>query len=171
LSEPPKDLIVFCEAQHRRLVGLLALYCGDLDVAEELAQETLARVCRDWKRVRSLDSPEAWTNRVGINLAHSHFRRRSAERRALKRMEAQHAREQVSSWPSERSDLLDAIARLPHRQRSAILLRYYLRLRVKEVAEVLDCPEGTAKTLIHRGVRALGSDLDIGDSKEASDAV
>ena len=140
-------------------------------MAEELAQETLARVCRDWKKVRTLDSPEAWTTRVGINLAHSHFRRRAAERRAYKRLQSHQAGDQPSVWPSERSDLLDAIARIPHRQRSAILLRYYLRLRVNEVAAVLDCPEGTAKTLIHRGVRALGRDLGVAESKEAPDAI
>lgn len=169
MGEAERDLVVFCEAQHPHLVGMLALYCGDLDVAEELAQETLAKVCRDWKKVRKMDSAEAWAHRVGINLAHSFFRRRSAERRARKRLEARRSEE--PSWPSERSELLDLIGRLPHRQRSAILLRYYLGLRVHEVAAVLDCPEGTAKTLIHRGVRALGRDLNYLESREASDAI
>jgi hypothetical protein len=38
-------------------VGVLGPYCGDRVVAEELAKETLARVCRDWPRVRSNAAP------------------------------------------------------------------------------------------------------------------
>lgn len=171
MAEPDDDLIAFCERQHARLVGMLALYCGDLDVAEELAQEALARVCRDWKRVRTFDSSEAWAYRVGMNLAHSYFRRRSAERRAHKRLAAERSEVPPPMWPPEGADLLEAVRRLPHRQRSVILLRYYVGLRVREVAAALDCPEGTVKTLIHRALRALGRDLGNVESREASDAI
>ena len=165
LSQPPADLVAFCEAQYPRLVGALGLYCGDRDVAEDLAQETLARVCRDWKKVKAMGSPEAWTHRVGINLAHSHFRRRAAERRATTRIDAS----DVNIGFTDRSDLLDSVGRLPHRQRAAVIMRYYLGLTVPEVARALECPDGTAKTLLHRGVKALGRS--IGSPTEAPDAV
>src|SRR5918992_733978 len=84
----PGDLTAFCRREHPRLVGALSLYCGDLFLAEELAQEALARVCRDWSRVRRMDHPAAWAQRVAINLANSQFRRRAAERRARQRLEA-----------------------------------------------------------------------------------
>lgn len=80
-----EDLVVFCRVQYLRLVGLLGLYCDDRGVGEELAQETLARVWRKWPRVHHLDHPEEWAERVGINLANSHFRRILAERRARRR--------------------------------------------------------------------------------------
>ncbi|MGH2701894.1 MAG: RNA polymerase sigma factor [Actinomycetota bacterium] len=155
MAEASPELIAFCEAQHPWLVGMLALYCGDRDIGEELAQETLARVCRDWGKVADLDSPEAWAHRVGINLAHSHFRRRAAERRVRKRLEAENRTHWFSGWPEDRIELLDAITSLPHRQRSALLLRYYAGMSVREVADALECPEGTAKTLIHRAVHSL----------------
>ncbi|MPZ91460.1 MAG: hypothetical protein GEU68_07510 [Actinobacteria bacterium] len=47
MSAPP-DLIALCRRLYPELVGVLGLYCGDRAVAEELAQEWLARVCRDW---------------------------------------------------------------------------------------------------------------------------
>jgi RNA polymerase sigma factor (sigma-70 family) len=151
----------------------LAVYCGDRDVAEETAQETLARVCRDWKKVRGLDAPEAWAHRVGINLTNSVYRRRAAARRAAARLESARRGSPGETWPAERSELLDAIRRLPQRQRAALLLRYYGGLRVREVADVLGCPEGTAKSLIRRGLHALGTAIaaDVDDSeKETSDA-
>ncbi len=80
------ELTVFCGIEYRRLVGMLSLYCGDRHVAEELAQETLVRVVRDWAKVRRLHAPTAWAHRAAINLANSHLRRRLAERRASQRL-------------------------------------------------------------------------------------
>lgn len=77
-----QELAAFCQAEHRRLVGALSLYCQDRQVAEELAQDALLRVVTHWHRVRRLDHPSAWVYRVAINLANSYLRRRLAERRA-----------------------------------------------------------------------------------------
>lgn len=46
------ELAVFCRAEHQRLVGVLSLYCRDRHVAEELAQDTIVRIIRDWGRLR-----------------------------------------------------------------------------------------------------------------------
>ena len=83
VAEVPEDLARFCREQRPQLVGSLGLYCGDVGLAEELANEALARVCRDWNHVRDLERPGAWAHRVAMNLANSWFRRRGAERRAV----------------------------------------------------------------------------------------
>ena len=147
-------LVSFCKAEHPRLVGVLSLYCGDRSVAEELAQEAVLRVCRDWSRVRELDDPVAWLNRVAFNLAKSGFRHRAAERKALLRMTAR------GRAPDDRDDaaavaVRRAVARLPERQKHALLLRYFLDLSVADTAEQLGCPEGTVKTLTFQAIAAL----------------
>ena len=48
------DVATFCRREWPRLVGSLSLFTGDGDLAQELAQETLARVCRDWRTVSTL---------------------------------------------------------------------------------------------------------------------
>lgn len=149
------ELSAMCESQHPRLVGMLGLYCGDRDLAEDLAQEALIRLCRDWRKVRKLDAPEQWLHRVALNLAHSHYRRRAIERRVTAIVRRQ-------PHPVETADTdiesLEILKELPHRQKSALVLHYYMDLPVREVAQVMDIPEGTAKTLIHRGTRALRAD-------------
>jgi RNA polymerase sigma-70 factor (ECF subfamily) len=65
-----------------RLVGALALHCGDRGTAEELAQEALARAWQRWTQVQQMQNPSAWIYRVAFNLATSWFRRRAAETRA-----------------------------------------------------------------------------------------
>ena len=39
-----EDLAAMCEREHPRLVGMLGLYCGDRDAAEDLAQDALVRL-------------------------------------------------------------------------------------------------------------------------------
>jgi RNA polymerase sigma factor (sigma-70 family) len=166
--QPPSELVAFCRSEHPRLVGLLGLYCGDRDVAEDIAQEVLVRVCREWGRVRKLDSPQAWAYRVGTNLAHSHFRRRGVERRALRRLAIRtEAEPSLSPGPESGDEIMGALAQLPHRQRTAILVRYYLDLSVRDAAEVMGCPEATVKTLTRRGLRALGEVVDV-ESEEVT---
>ncbi|HEX2057027.1 MAG TPA: sigma-70 family RNA polymerase sigma factor [Actinomycetota bacterium] len=166
-----QELISFCRAEHGRLVGLLSLYCGDAAVAEELAQDTLARVCRDWRRVRRMDHPSAWASRVAINLANSYFRRRSAERRA---------RERVASRPDATIGEPDtavavgvrqALAALPPRQRTALLLHYFCDLPFAQVAELMGSPEPTVKSLARRGIARLRSPELLGNPEEAPNAV
>jgi RNA polymerase sigma factor (sigma-70 family) len=55
----------------------------------------------------------------------------------------------------ERSRLEAALAQLPPRQRAAVVLRYYQDLPEKQVAEVLGCPLGTARSHASRGVARL----------------
>ena len=145
------DLTAFCEAEWPRLVGALSLYTGDADLAEELAQEAVARVCRHWRRVRKMDAPGAWLHRVARNLAHSHFRRARTGERAQAR-----AADRLTEPSDDDAVVLRAVvASLPDRERDVIVLRFYLGLSVREAAAELEIPEGTVKTLTHRAIGRL----------------
>jgi RNA polymerase sigma-70 factor (ECF subfamily) len=147
--------IAFVQVEHPRIVGALALYCGDLDLAEELAQEALARACRDWTHVTTLRSPGAWTHRVAINLANSWYRRRAAEQRARARHGPSDDGIGPEADPADVLALRAAVAGLPRRQRAAIVLRYFTDLSVAETAVALGCAEGTVKSLTWKGVAGL----------------
>lgn len=171
VAERDAELISFCRREHGRVVGLLSLYCGDAALAEELAQDALARVCRDWRRVRRMDYPEAWTSRVAINLANSHFRRRAAERRARERLAAR-----PEAPPSQPDTALalsvrQAVAQLPPRQRAALLLHYFCDLPFARVAELMGAPEPTVKSLARRGIARLRESAFLPDREETPNAV
>lgn len=163
------DPAEFCERIRDRLVGSLTLYCGDRAVAEELAQEALARAWEQWSKVSQMASPEAWTFRTGTNLATSWFRRRAAEARANRRHAAGHADggamvDTHSADPPGAAAAAHAIrtevSRLPPRQRAAIVARYYLGLDVAATADALGCTEGTVKAATHAAIAKLrGSGL------------
>lgn len=143
----------FCRDVSGRLVAAVALYCGDRSLAEEFAQEALARAYRDWSRVRDLSSPEAWVHRVAINLSHSWFRK-------LRPVGGAPAAHDESSGVAEREAMRSGLMRLPKRQREAIVLRYYADLSVRDTALALRCAEGTVRALTSQGITALRSILE-----------
>lgn len=49
----------------------------------------------------------------------------------------------------------DAVAALPTRQRTAVLLRYYADLSVRDTTAVMGCAEGTVKALTFKAIAAL----------------
>lgn len=144
----PEDPAAFCAQVSGRLTAALTLYTGDRDVAEELAQEALARAWERWDRVGAMASPEGWVFRTARNLAVSRWRRRAIERRAR-------AAETVVEDPAEGVALRAAVADLPERQRATIVARFYLDLSVAEAARHLDCAEGTVKAATSHALDAL----------------
>lgn len=153
MADDDDGLAEFCAAEWPRLVGTLSLYLGRRDQAEELAQEALVRVCAHWAKVRAASSPSAWAHRVAFNLAKSSFRRRATWARIGHRaVERPHA---VERDEASAIAVRDALQRLPAVQREALVLRYYADLPVRDVAELMRCPENTVKTHTRRALDAL----------------
>jgi RNA polymerase sigma factor (sigma-70 family) len=164
-----EELAAFCQAEYRRLVGTLSLYCRDQHLAEELAQDVLLRVIDRWSRVRRLDCPSAWAHRVAINLANSHLRRRLAERRALRRLSGRSPATQQDADTPTALAVRAAVSGLPRRERAVVVLRFFADFPVRDVAELLAMPEGTVKTLTARALAALRA-TGLAEPEEANDA-
>lgn len=156
-----------CRRLHPRLVGALRLYLGDAELARELAQDALVRVVERRTEVLAMERPEAWAYRVAFNLARSRLRRLGAERRA-------HARsgpdpdEAVAVDVAASIAVHEALARLPRRQRQAVVLRYFGDLPLADVARAMGCRPGTVKAHLHQAVAALRS-AGLADDDDAPD--
>jgi RNA polymerase sigma-70 factor, ECF subfamily len=138
----------FYRDEYRRLVPVIAALLGDRAGAEDVVQEALVEAQRRWATVEEFDKPGAWVRRVALNRASNVRRRSGREHRALTRLRV------VRSEP--RSDLLPdealwALVRdLPDQQRRAVALHYVGDLSVVDVADVMECSEGTVKTHLSR---------------------
>lgn len=151
------DMEAFCAGVHVRLVGQLSLLVSDVDVAEELAQDVLVEVCRHWTEIRD---PEAWTYRVAVNRANSWWRRRYAGARALARHRSQQVEPAVVD--SETAAIVRrAVAELPRRQRTALVLRYYVGFDIAETAAAMGCARGTVRALTHQAMTTLRAREDL----------
>lgn len=163
------DVEAFCRHEYPRIVGILTLYCRDQAVAEELTQEALARAWSRWDKVAKLDNPEAWLYRVAINLANDLLRRRLAERRARARME--HPQRHPPQPSADAVAVRDALASLGRRQRTVIVLHHFLDLSLPEVADMMDAPLSTVKSLARRGRLRLRELLDESSTQEVPDVI
>jgi RNA polymerase sigma-70 factor (sigma-E family) len=127
------------------MIRLARLFTDSTASAEEIVQEAFLRI---HQRGQVIENPEAYLRTTVTNLCKSYLRRRRLERTVTQRRDAFVSDPEIDeSW--------DAICRLPFRQRSVLILRFYEDLSVEEIARVLGCRPGTVKSRLHRGLEQL----------------
>jgi RNA polymerase sigma-70 factor (ECF subfamily) len=155
---------------HQDAVFGTALRCtGQWQDAEEIAQETFVRAYRaltGWDRERILALRiRGWLLSITINVVRNRVRfdgRRPVtselfEETALAVRSTTGLPEESMERMETRSALADALSELPESNREAVVLRHVAQLGYDEIALALDCPVGTVKARVHRGVRSLSA--------------
>jgi len=140
----PHDLVSLYRTRYADLVRLAYLLTGSSADAEEIVQDAFVRVRG---RIQRVDNPSAYLRATVVNGCRNRFRHLEVERRHASRAE-------TASY--DRVDELgDALAALPARQRTVIVLRYYAGMSEADIAATLGCRPGTVKSLCHRGLAEL----------------
>lgn len=146
----------FFKAEYRSLVALGAGMTGNLELAQDLAQDALTRAFQQWTKISQYDRAGAWVRRVMINAAIDAIRRRGREASALTRLPATPA---LVTFDEGSDEWWRAVRALPDRQRAAVALYYLEDLSVAEVAHVLDIAEGTVKASLSKARASLATAL------------
>ncbi|MFQ5429808.1 MAG: RNA polymerase sigma factor [Phycisphaerae bacterium] len=146
------------DACRRRLVRLAVKLVWNRDDAEEIVQDALHLALRkkiDWDG-RDLGG---WLPRTVANLCLNHRRRRKAEP-LVEWIEPRTGEtpEALADRAERLEGLRSAIERLPHRQRTAIVLRCLEQREYAEIARVMGLSESAVRAHVHQGRRGL-SDL------------
>lgn len=150
----PVEVIVrepFDTLYHREFAGLVRLAMVLVDSqeqAEEVVQDAFAAL---YLKYRLVSTPLPYVRASVLNGSRKVLRRRLLARR----------------FPSEPppdgalvyNHVIDAVRRLPARQRAAIVLRYELQLTDAEIAETLTMPIGTVKSTLHRAIARLREEV------------
>jgi RNA polymerase sigma-70 factor (sigma-E family) len=138
------------------LPGLLRfghVLTGDARAAEDLVQEALARTLRRWRAVRH-DNALAYVRKVMVNTHINRWRRWDARVRLGEVPDS--TADDPALRRSEDWDLLRrALRRLPTRQRTVLVLRYFEDLSEAEIAQLMGCQPGTVKSQASRALAAL----------------
>jgi RNA polymerase sigma-70 factor (ECF subfamily) len=150
-----------------RLYGFALRLTANPQDAEEAAQDAFVRAYRALQRYPSERIAELrlrpWLYQITLNVVRNRVRRPHL---AVETMDAptadglpDHAADQqpeTAALGAERqAELARALAALPERYASAVILRHVQGLSYAEAAQVLDQPVGTTKSDVHRGVRLL----------------
>jgi len=144
-----EDFARLCEEEWPVVFRTAYLITGDRSEAEDLAQEAFVRAFERWSTVSALDRPQAWLQRVVVNLSLSWKRRLAVRRRSGG--EPRRLQEQV---PIDH-DVVEAVRSLPPAQRAAIVLRFFADQSIEEVAAGLGKRPGTIRALTAQGIARL----------------
>ena len=147
----------FVQACSPRLFRTALLLAGqDRAAAEDLLQLALERAYRHWARVCRTGEPERYVQRILANASNDRWRQVARRReRLLSPGDADPLAQDQSEAIAERDFLLRALAALPPRQRTVLVLRYFNDLPEAEIADALGCSVGTVKSHVSRGLARL----------------
>jgi RNA polymerase sigma-70 factor (sigma-E family) len=150
--EDDAEFKAFFFREEPRLKRLALLLTGDVEGSADLAQETLLKVFRSWRRIRS-DDPGPYARKALVNLFRNQQRRLSIARK--------HRSDPLGQAPPADAGVVDAlrIAQalevLSPIRRPTIVLRFYEDMAEAEIARVLDRARGTVRSDIHRALEKL----------------
>jgi RNA polymerase sigma-70 factor (sigma-E family) len=132
------------------------LLCGDWHRADDLAQTAFVKLHRKWNTIREPAAVDAYVRRIMVRALVDESRRPWRRERFVAETP-----EPVSGHPDDadalvtRHTLVDALRRVPPRQRAVLVLRFLEGLDVAATAAALGCREGTVKSQCSAGLATL----------------
>jgi RNA polymerase sigma factor (sigma-70 family) len=146
------------QARYPELVRLADLLGAD--DPEDVAQEAFARLIRRQRALRDHDAALAYVRSTVCNLVRNRHRHLRVARLRTVAGHDEASSEQAVMVREDRRELLVALAALSARRREAIVLRYWLDMSEREMAALMGVSPGTVKSLVSRGLDALGQALE-----------
>jgi RNA polymerase sigma-70 factor (sigma-E family) len=135
---------------------LAYLLTGDREVATDIVQDAFVRLFAHFRELREPAAFPWYLRRTVVNLSRDRYRKLRSERKRDVRLQSLKRGETADPADVEsRIIITQALRALPHRQRAALVLRYYEDLSERQTAEVLRCSVPAVKALVARGADAL----------------
>ena len=154
------EFSAFVQRRWPQLVRLGFVLTGDAGLAEDLAQTALARAYASWPRICRTGDPDAYVRRVLVNANRSRFRKRRVAEQ-LTGTVPEPVPQEVTRDSDDRVTLMAALLSLPPRQRSVVVLRFWLDMTETQVAEALGCSVGNVKSQASRALATLRARADL----------
>jgi RNA polymerase sigma-70 factor (sigma-E family) len=142
------------DAQFGSMVRLAALLGAD--DPEDVAQEAFVRLDQRRGKLREDDKAAAYLRTTVVNLTRSRLRHLRVVRRFAADPPLVESAEVLALLSHERQQLIKGLSRLTARQRQVVVLRYWLDLSEREIAETLGIRPGTVKSTSSKALASLG---------------
>ncbi len=151
------ELVATC---HRELFATARRMTGERTAAEDALQETYLKAFRKLDDLPTGSNVRAWLYRILVNTIRDNERRAKTRNKVLETVKESHALKE-SDDPADdttayvRQEIEKAIRDLPEKYREVLILRAIQELPYPAVAEAVDKPLLTVRTLVHRGKKLL----------------
>ena len=154
MSDRDAAFEAYFAARSDAMRGTAYLLCGDWHRAEDLVQQAFTKIYLAWRRIQRHESMDSYTRQTLVRTFLSERRRGWFRYESVGVPPADPPT--ASAGPTEeRLMLLEALVKVPPRQRAVLVLRYWEDQSVEQTAELLDCSTGTVKSQASRGLATL----------------
>jgi len=144
------------ERRYADMVRFAAFLTGDVDAAQDIAQEAFVRLLDAWDRIADPERADAYLKATIVNLVRGeHRRRETAARRGQPHLSLVASAEDDAIGRVGRQHVLDAVSALPIRQRACVVMRHWMRMSESEIAGTLGLSVGSVRTHVKRGTATL----------------
>lgn len=157
------------DRHYSKIFGYVLRRTASVEAAQDITSEVFFKALKNLRRFRWRRVPfSSWLYRIASHEIANHFRKNKKSQLSLEEVPG---RISLSDTSAE-SEVLEAeaelkrhreylalyenISRLPIKYQEVITLRFFENKGLKEIGEILGKPEGTVKSLLHRGLEKLG---------------
>lgn len=148
---------------HDKIYGLAYRMLGNVQDADDTTQESFLEAYKSLKSFQHRSKFSTWLYRVAINTCQQFIRKNKSRRRAIAGFEEKAKQTAVSpktpdylALEKERNQLIQSvIGQLPEKQKTVVVLFYMQHLKYREIAELLDCSEGTVASRLNTALKNL----------------
>ena len=169
-----RDMVAFQSlviAHQKRIYGLIRKTVRVHEDCEDILQETFMKVLRNIDQLRDPGKFSTWLSIIAINLSLNFVQQRCGKKAMsidgdlppdIKELTDEKAQERpmnVLQADEIITHLNSALVKLPSKHRTAFVLFHQHEMRMKEIAEIMDCPETTGRTYVFRAVKNLRKQL------------
>lgn len=169
-----KALNQLVDLWYKRIYNYALKYCNDEDLASEIVQKTCIAMFKNIKKLNDAGKFRPWLYRIATNYCHEEERIRKRNKKRFVSSSEGNTRDDETKEIIEREakdrifrpdkkyqqlelqEILSAsLDKLDENQRNVVIMKEYEQLKFKEIAEVLNISENTAKTRLYTGLKNL----------------
>lgn len=156
MSDRDAAFAEYFAARSEAMRGTAYLLCGDWHRAEDLVQTAFTKLYLAWDRVSRHEVLDGYLRKTLVRTFLDQRRRGWWRRERVSDAPMDHpAGPGGAETPEDRLVLLQALTRVPPRQRAVLVLRYWEDISIEDTAALLDCAPGTVKSQAAKGLQAL----------------
>jgi RNA polymerase sigma-70 factor (ECF subfamily) len=167
------DTEAFCmlfEQNRQRIFSLAYQYTKNAEDAEDILQETFIKTYNFLDKYQKENDSgfSSWIYRIGINCSIDYLRRKKKTKHDFSDWDSvektysddNHSNPEHSARLEELREKISVLVdMLSPRQRMVFILKHYQQLSIKEIAELLDCSEGSVKKQLFRAISSIKNPL------------
>lgn len=143
------------EPLQNQLYRIAYVYVQNEDDAVDIFQQSVIRAYEALPKLKEPQYFTTWMTRIVINCSKTYIEKTKHTEVTEPQHFDSYAAAGQSANVEEGIDLWQALSQLEEKYKTALLLRFYQDYTVKEIATILELPEGTVKTNIRRGLQRL----------------